>query len=68
MFQLLERSLLKAKCVGKYSSRGRVLNWVQQTHGTRPQKKNTGNFIGPTSKTVAEVKLQRTDTDTKSLA
>ena len=35
---------------------------VEQAHSTRPVKKNTGNFIGLSLETVAEITLQRTDT------
>lgn len=42
--------------------RGRPVDGVEQAHSTRPDKKNTGNFIGPSSRTVAEITLQRTDT------
>lgn len=35
---------------------------VEQAHSTRPVMKNTGNFIGLSSETVAEITLQRTDT------
>ena len=42
--------------------RGRPVGGVEQAHSTRPVKKNTGNFIGPSLGTVAEITLQRTDT------
>lgn len=42
--------------------RGRPVDWVEQAHSTGPDEKNTGNFIGPSSRTVAEITLQRTDT------
>lgn len=42
--------------------RGRPVDGVEQAHSTRPDEKNTGNFIGPSSRTVAEITLQRTDT------
>ena len=42
--------------------RGRPVDGVEQAHSTRPAAKNTGNFIGPNSGTVAEITLQRTDT------
>ena len=35
---------------------------VEQAHSTRPVKKNTGNFVGLSLETVAEITLQRTDT------
>lgn len=38
------------------------MDGVEQAHSTRPKKKNTGNFIGLSSETVAEITLQRTDT------
>lgn len=38
------------------------MDGVEQAHSTRPAAKNTGNFIGPNSGTVAEITLQRTDT------
>ena len=42
--------------------RGRPVDGVEQAHSTRPWKKNTGNFIGLSLETVAEITLQRTDT------
>jgi hypothetical protein len=42
--------------------RGRPVDRVEQAHSTSPETKNTGNFIGPNSGTVAEITLQRTDT------
>ena len=42
--------------------RGRPVGGVEQAHSTRPVKKNTGNFIGLSLETVAEITLQRTDT------
>ena len=42
--------------------RGRPVDGVEQAHSTRPVVKNTGNFIGLGSETVAEITLQRTDT------
>ena len=38
------------------------MDGVEQAHSTRPVKKNTGNFIGLSLETVAEITLQRTDT------
>lgn len=38
------------------------MDGVEQAHSTRPSKKNTGNFIGLSLETVAEITLQRTDT------
>lgn len=42
--------------------RGRPVDGVEQAHSTRPEGKNTGNFIGLSLETVAEITLQRTDT------
>ncbi|KAF6773042.1 hypothetical protein AHF37_08076 [Paragonimus kellicotti] len=42
--------------------RGRPVDGVEQAHSTRPDEKNTGNFIGLSLETVAEITLQRTDT------
>ena len=38
------------------------MDGVEQAHSTRPEEKNTGNFIGLSLETVAEITLQRTDT------
>lgn len=38
------------------------MDGVEQAHSTRPNEKNTGNFIGLSLETVAEITLQRTDT------
>lgn len=38
------------------------MDGVEQAHSTRPWGKNTGNFIGLSLETVAEITLQRTDT------
>ena len=38
------------------------MDGVEQAHSTRPDEKNTGNFIGLNLETVAEITLQRTDT------
>ena len=38
------------------------MDGVEQAHSTRPEGKNTGNFIGLSLETVAEITLQRTDT------
>ena len=38
------------------------MDGVEQAHSTRPEVKNTGNFIGLSLETVAEITLQRTDT------
>ena len=42
--------------------RGRPVGGVEQAHSTRPAWKNTGNFIGLSLETIAEITLQRTDT------